>query len=86
MCDALTVAEQPCCLGRSLKLRHKDWALAEPLLEEFGRHTYGIGAAGHGGLPWTLRGSRPMRDDAALINWQRATSIPQRGFRSERCC
>jgi ABC transporter substrate binding protein len=34
MGDAPTAAEQPCRSGRGLKLRHKDRALGEPLLQE----------------------------------------------------
>jgi len=35
-----------------------------PLSEKFSREANRVWAAGHGGLPWTLRGSPPMRDDA----------------------
>src|SRR5215831_4410580 len=57
LADALIAAEQPCCSGRSLKLRYKYRTLVEPLLEEFRSHGHGIGAAGHRGLPTPLRGS-----------------------------
>jgi hypothetical protein len=70
MGDVPTAAEQPCRSGRSLKLRHKDRALGEPLLQEVSRHAHRIRTAGHAGFPWTLRGSRPVSDHAALICWQ----------------
>src|SRR5262249_45544620 len=50
LADALIAAQQPCCSGRSLKLRYKYRTLVEPLLEEFRSHGHGIGAAGHRGL------------------------------------
>jgi hypothetical protein len=58
MCDALTVAEQPCGSGRSLELRYKYATLGEPLLQELFRKPDGIGAASHRGRPSPLRGLR----------------------------
>jgi hypothetical protein len=58
MCDALTVAEQPCGSGRSLELRYKYATLGEPLLQELFREPDGIGAASHRGRPSPLRGLR----------------------------